>query len=182
MDAKKKRPGPVVQMLRWIGMLILLVFVLFILLQLTGARLTVDGTQMSTSLAHGDTVIVNRIAYLFTDPARFDIVAFPFAYQEDTFYERRVIGLPGETVQITGGTIYINGVGLTMREDLTVPEQGGLASKPVTLGSDEYFVLCDNPSGGSDSREPTVGNVRKQSIIGKVWLRVWPLPRFGLLR
>ena len=182
MKTNKKRPGPVVQMLRWIATLLLLVFVLVVVLQLTGARLVVSGSEMSPSLIGGDTVIINRISYLFRSPKRFDVIAFPFQYQEDTWFERRVVGLPGETIQILDGMIYINGVGIAMEEGLTVPDNGGLASKPITLGQDEYFVLCDNPDGGSDSREPSVGNVKKQSIVGQVWFRVWPFDRIGLVR
>ena len=100
-----------------------------------------------------------------------------------TYYVKRVIGLPGETVQIDlEGNIYINGEILEEdygKEKINFP---GLAVEPITLGDDEYFVMGDNRNNSSDSRDPSVGNIRRSNIIGKAWVRIWPLNKFGVLK
>ena len=84
-------------------------------------------------------------------------------------------------MQIMKGILYINGAAISDDYGNAPMEKSGLASEPVTLGEDEYFVLGDNRNDSSDSREPSVGNISKESIIGKVRLRIWPLSGFGLV-
>ncbi len=136
---------------------------------------------MYPTLNDGDNLIVDKISYHFVDPGRFDIIVFPFRYQEDTFYIKRIIGLPGETVQIQDDLIYING--RELKEEYGYGEIGnpGLASGQITLGRDEYFVLGDNRGNSSDSREPSVGNIARSDIVGRAWFRIWPLSGFGFL-
>ena len=136
---------------------------------------------MSPTLKDKENLILDKISYRFRDPERYEIVVFPPKYKENTYYIKRVIGLPGETVQITGGVIYINGKPLAEDYGWEIMQKGGLASEPVILGEDEYFVLGDNRNNSSDSREPSVGNVSKNSIIGKAWIRIWPISGFGFV-
>ena len=136
---------------------------------------------MLPTLQNGDNLIVDKLSYRFRDPKRFEIVVFPFRYQEDTYYIKRIIGLPGETVQIHDGNIYINGKQLKEDYGRETIRNSGLASEAVTLGEDEYFVLGDNRNNSADSREPSVGNIQKKDILGRAWLRIWPFAQFGLL-
>lgn len=163
----------------WIFYLLLILVMTFLVVHFVGQKTTVHGSSMYPTLADGDHLIVDKLTYQFSNPERYDIVVFPFRYQEDTYYIKRVIGLPGETVQIIGGRIYINGQVLEETFGSELIEKGGLASEPITLGEEEYFVLGDNRNNSSDSREPSVGNIDKNSIIGKARLRVWPLSGFG---
>lgn len=166
----------------WTFYMVLILAATFLLVHFVGQRTTVQGISMYPTLNEGDSLIVDKISYQFSDPKRFDVVVFPFQYQDETYYIKRVIGLPGETVQIKEGSIYINGQPLYEAYGQEVIEKAGLASEPITLGEDEYFVLGDNRNNSSDSREPSVGNVSKKNIIGKAFLRVWPVKKFGLIR
>lgn len=165
--------------------LLVVLGITYLLITYVGQRTVVDGESMETTLSHGDNLIVDKITYRFNDPERFDIIVFPFQYQEDTYYIKRIIGLPGETVQIDmEGNIYINGEILTEsygREIIKV-ENIGRAKDPIVLGEDEYFVMGDNRNNSSDSRTEIVGNIKRDQIIGRAWLRMWPLDDFGVLK
>lgn len=163
----------------------------YFIIRFVGQRTIVEGASMEPTLQGtseidpdkvGDNLIVDKITYRFRDPERFDIIIFPFKY-DGKFYIKRVIGLPGETVQIdTNGVIYINGEVLEEGYGKEVIQNPGRAIEPITLGNDEYFVLGDNRNNSSDSRTEAVGNVRRKDIIGRAWLRIWPLSRFGILQ
>lgn len=148
-------------------------------------RTVVDGSSMEPTLSNEDNLIVDKITYRFKDPERFDIIVFPFQYKENTYYIKRIIGLPGETVQIDEkGNIYIDGEILveSYGREIIQPENIGRASEPITLGDDEYFVLGDNRNNSSDSRYEVVGNIHRKDIIGRAWIRIWPFSKFGLLK
>lgn len=155
----------------------------YLLITFVGQRTSVSGSSMEPTLNNNDQLILDKISYRFSEPKRFDIIVFPFQYKENTYYVKRVIGLPGETVQIDlEGNIYINGEILEEdygKEKINFP---GLAVEPITLGDDEYFVMGDNRNNSSDSRDPSVGNIRRSNIIGKAWVRIWPLNKFGVLK
>lgn len=157
----------------------------WIVIQFVGQRTEVDGSSMEPTLYNGDNLIVDKISYRFRDPERFDIIVFPFKYKEQTYYIKRIIGLPGETVQIDEqGNIYINGEVLMegYGREVIRPECIGRAREPVVLGEDEYFVLGDNRNNSSDSRTEIVGNIKREDIIGRAWMRLWPFERFGILK
>lgn len=146
-----------------------------------GNRTVVDGDSMYDTLSDGDNLIVSRISYLLGEPERFDIVIFPVD-DEETYYIKRVIGLPGETVRIDeDGVIYINEKPL--QEDYgyeTIAlNRIGRAREGVTLGDDEYFVMGDNRNHSMDSRAEEVGNIERTRLKGKAVLRIWPLSSFG---
>ena len=156
--------------------------VTFLIITFVGQRTHVSGESMENTLDNGDQLIVDKITYRFRDPERFDIIVFPFHYKENTYYIKRIIGLPGETVQIADGTIYINGQVLEESYGREVMQDPGIAAEPITLGEDEYFVLGDNRDQSSDSRDPSVGLIHRDEIIGRAWLRIWPLDSFGILK
>lgn len=148
-----------------------------------GQRTRVSGQSMETTLQNGDNLIVDKISYRFHDPARYDIIVFPYKYEENTFYIKRIIGLPGETVQVKDGYTYINGKKLTSdiygRE---VMDEPGIAEEPIKLGKDEYFVLGDNRNHSQDSRDPYVGVLKRSDLLGRAFIRIYPLNKFGVIK
>ena len=163
--------------------LLSVLIVTYLIITFVGQRTEVNGSSMESTLQNGDNLIVDKISYRFSDPKRFDIVVFPFQYEEDTYYIKRIIGLPGEIVQIdTDGVIYINGEVLHESYGLEVIKDPGRAIEPITLGDDEYFVMGDNRNNSTDSRTELVGNVKRSELIGKAWVRIYPFSKFGKLR
>ena len=176
-----------------ISTLLYLLFVLcltWFVITFVGQRTDVDGSSMEPTLTNGDNLIVDKITYRFNDPERFDIIVFPFQYGEDVFYIKRIIGLPGEKVRIDEqGVIYITKVGET--EETFLEESYGMetihannrgrAAQGVVLGEDEYFVMGDNRNNSSDSRLEVVGNIKREDIVGRAWVRIWPFHSFGVL-
>ncbi len=165
---------------------IYLLFVLvitYMIINYVGQRTEVQGSSMEPTLQNEDNLIVDKITYRFHDPKRFDIIVFPFQYEEDTYYIKRIIGLPGETVQIDWeGDIYINGEVLEENYGLEVMQDPGRALEEIELGEDEYFVLGDNRNNSTDSRAEMVGNIHKKDIIGRAWVRIYPFEKFGKLK
>ena len=163
--------------------LIVIVVLTFLMIRYVGQRTRVDGSSMENTLTNGDNLIVDKISYRFHEPERFDIIVFPYQYKEDTYFIKRIIGMPGETVQITDkGEILINGEELVESYGREVIKDPGLASDPITLGEDEYFVMGDNRNYSKDSRFPDVGNIKRADIIGKAWLRIYPFDKIGFIR
>ena len=137
---------------------------------------------MEPKLNNEDNLIVDKISYRFHDPERFDIVVFPFRYEENIFYIKRVIGLPGETIRIDEkGNILINGEILEESYGKEVIQSPGRAYEEIVLADDEYFLMGDNRNNSTDSRDPSVGNVRRDEIVGRAWLRIWPLDQVGFI-
>ena len=135
---------------------------------------------MENTLHNGDNLIVDKLSYRFHDPERFDIIVFPFQFQDNTYYIKRIIGLPGETVQIIDGSVYINNEKLD--DDVygaAAINEAGIAENPLVLGENQYFVMGDNRNMSTDSRNSYVGLVNKNDIIGEAWLCTWPLNHFG---
>ena len=174
--------GIIRELFGWILFIVLVVAASYVVVTFVGQRTQVSGESMETTLADGDHLIVDKISYRFRDPSRYDIVVFPYRYEENTYYIKRIIGLPGETVQIADGTIYIDGSPLEESYGREVMQDPGIAAEPITLGEDEYFVLGDNRNQSSDSRDPSVGLIHRDEIIGRAWLRIWPLNSFGILK
>lgn len=155
----------------------------YLIITYVGQRTQVSGSSMETTLSDGDNLLVDKITYRFSEPKRFDIIVFPFQYDTDTYYIKRIIGMPGETVQIDyDGNIYINGSLLEESYGREMIQNPGRAAEPITLGEDEYFVMGDNRNNSSDSRDPSVGNIHRKDIIGRAWVRIWPFSKFGVLK
>ena len=122
---------------------LLIVLVLtYLIIAFVGQRTVVHGESMENTLYDGDNLIVDKWTYRTHDPVRFDIVVFPYKYEKNTYYIKRVIGLPGESVRIDAyGNIYINDVLLEESYGREAIRDAGLAGNTVYLGADEYFVL-----------------------------------------
>ena len=159
--------------------LILLLIALFIV-TFIGQRTVVDGRSMENTLMDKDNLIVDKISYRFKEPKRFDVIVFP--YQKRNYFIKRIIGLPGETVQILeDGTILINGEVLEENygKEVIRSDRRGTASEPVLLGENEYFVMGDNRNDSMDSRYPNVGPITKDEMIGKAVFRLFPITKIG---
>ncbi len=160
--------------------LLVVLFLTFLFITFVAQKTKVDGPSMMPTLYDKDQLIVDKISYRFTDPKRFDVIVFPYLYEEDTYYIKRVIGLPGETVQIDfDGNIYINGQLLEENYGADVIKNPGIAADPIVLGEEEYFVLGDNRNNSKDSRSEMVGKIKKDDIIGRAIFRIWPFSSFG---
>lgn len=152
----------------------------FLIVKYVGQRTEVIGSSMVPTLEDGNQLITDKITYRFRDPQRFEIVVFPHG-ENNEYYIKRVIGLPGETVRIDpDGVIYINGSALEENYGYGRTQQQELTEE-ITLGEDEYFVLGDNREVSLDSRYAEVGNIPRGIIIGRAWLRLYPFDQFGML-
>lgn len=169
--------------------LLFVVVATLLIIRYVGQRTEVSGASMEDTLHDKDNLIVDKITYRFRDPERFDIIVFPYKYKEDTFYIKRIIGLPGETVQITEeGQILIKGIDEeefhVLEEDYgkEVIKNPGIAAQPIFLSNHEYFVLGDNRNASADSRDPSVGIISGEDIVGRAWVRIWPLDKIEVLK
>lgn len=171
------------ELLGWVVYILVIVGLTYLIITYVGQRTRVSGQSMETTLSDGDNLIVDKISYRFQDPKRYDIIVFPFKYEENTYYIKRIIGLPGETVQVADGYTYIDGELLSSDIYGTeVMDSAGIAQEPVTLGEDEYFVLGDNRNHSSDSRDPSVGVLKRKDLLGKAWIRIYPFDQMGVIR
>lgn len=171
------------ELLGWVVYLLIIVGLTYLIITYVGQRTRVSGHSMETTLSDGDNLIVDKLTYRFKDPKRFDIIVFPFKYEENTYYIKRIIGLPGETVQVVDGYAYVNGELLT--SDVYGAElmaDPGIFASPKTLGEDEYFVLGDNRNHSSDSRDPSVGILTREDLLGKAWVRIYPFDQVGVIK
>lgn len=181
-DYEEKERGILREILSFLVYVAVVVGVTFLIIHFVGQRTYVSGSSMENTLSDGDNLIVDKITYRFSDPQRYDIIVFPFHYADHVYYIKRIIGLPGETVQIVDGDIYIDGEILRESYGREVIKDSGLATEPIELGEDEYFVLGDNRNDSTDSRDPSVGKIHRDEIIGRAWVRIWPLEKIGVLK
>lgn len=166
-----------------IAYIAIIVMLTFLVIHYVGQRTRVKGSSMEPSLSEGDNLIVDKLSYRFHEPERFDVVVFPDENEEGKYYIKRVIGLPGEHVQIDEkGYIFVNGEELKESYGLEIIKSAGLAEQGIDLGADEYFVLGDNRNNSRDSRGEEIGNVHRDDIVGRAWLRIYPFDRIGFVR
>ena len=177
----EKPKGIVKELLGWIVYIAIIIGLTWLIITFVGQRTRVSGHSMEATLHDGDNLIVYKLSYHFREPNRFEIILFPYRHKENTYYIKRIIGLPGETVQVKDGYVYINGEKLDENYGLEVMEDAGIAAEPIELGEDEYFVLGDNRNHSSDSRDPSVGILHRDELIGRAWVRIWPLDSIGVI-
>ncbi len=166
----------------WIFDITVVLIIAFALVHFIGEKTSIIGESMAPTLENDDVVIINKFIFEVSAPNRNDIVVFkPYGNEKLHYYIKRVVGLPGETVQIIDGKLYINGEVLEEKIEVVDIENEGLASKPITLGVDEYFVLGDNRNNSEDSRFAEIGNVNIDDIEGKAWFRISPKNKIGFI-
>jgi len=161
---------------------ILTAFILFIIIRNFVFRVAdVNGHSMQPTLTHGDFVLLSRIRYWFDDPQHGDIIAFPFRGNPSEYYIKRVIGVPGDTIDFRNNRFIVNGE----EEDFEFAQvdtfSGGDTAFPIIVTEGEVFVLGDNRNASKDSRYTEVGLVPKQEMLGRVTFRLWPFARIGLV-
>lgn len=167
---------------KFITELIVVISIAYLFVMNTCSRAIVVGNSMNGLLFDGQTVLINKAAYLYEQPQRYDIIYFcPEGINSSRTYIKRIIGLPGETVQIVEGKVLINGLPLSddINDDMIL--SAGLAAEKITLGEGEYFVLGDNRNNSEDSRFAAVGNISFDNIIGRPWLIISPLQQIRFL-
>lgn len=153
--------------------------VAFVIIHFVGQRTVVLGCSMEPALYDGDNLIVDKISYRFKEPERFEIIVFP--YEDGTYYIKRIIGMPGETVRIDeDGSIYINGERMPESYGKEVIDNPGCARQEIALGEDEYFVLGDNRNNSMDSRDERVGLIQREELIGRALIRIYPFDQIGV--
>ena len=183
IEKEEKKSGALREILSMIGWILFIFCLVFLVTTYVGQRTRVEGHSMEPALSDGDNLIVDKISYRFHDPERFDIIIFPYQWEPNTYYIKRIIGLPGETIQIDDeGNIYIDGEVLQEHYGLERIKNPGSARRPITLGEDEYFVLGDNRNNSEDSRFTQVGVIHRDDIVGRAWLRIYPFDRIGFIR
>ena len=154
----------------WVGECILAFVIGCVLVFYFMTTLSCVGQAMEPTIGSGDQVFVNRFSYTLTGPRQGDVVVFrPNGNVNSHYYMRRVVAVPGDTVQIIEGFVYVNGELYETGIGSEQMDYAGLAEEPVELGDDEYFVMGDNGTAGGDSRDPGTGNVKKEEIRGKAW-------------
>lgn len=156
----------------WIFIVALAVLLAFFLVFTLGMRTTVIGTSMETSLHNGQVVFLNRVVYNILQPSRGDVIAFrPNGNVNAHYSVKRVVAVPGDTVQILNGVLYLNGEPQDEMFDDQIAD-AGVAEDLMKLGEDEYFVMGDNCNSSEDSRSVNLGNIKKEYIVGKVWFHM----------
>ena len=156
------------EIITWLLLIVLTITASYFITTNVFVKTAVAGVSMEPTLMEGQVVIVNKIEYYLKSPKRNDVIVYKQSNREHSYYEiKRVIGLPGETVKIKNGIIYINDEALKEKVKTETIENAGLAEEGIKLDDNEYFVLGDNRNDSEDSRFASVGNVLKNEILGK---------------
>lgn len=177
-DKESKRPfikKIIIEIIIWIVQIAAVIFLAYFIIYYALEKTNMIGNSMETTLKDGDSVIINKFSYRFTDPKRFDVIVFKKSGKEHSYYDiKRIIGLPGERLQLKDGLLYING---EIVEDIIQAEpmtNYGLADEEIVLEENEYFVLGDNRNNSEDSRFASIGNIRRDEIVGEAFIRLKP--------
>ncbi|MCR5580133.1 MAG: signal peptidase I [Pseudobutyrivibrio sp.] len=137
-----------------------------------GKQVECSNASMEPTYETSDILLVNTIAFKFSEPETGDIIAFkPKSNVNASYSVKRVIGTPGDTIYISNGRIYLNDEIYKEKLDVETIENPGIAASPITLLDDQYFVLGDNRNSSEDSRYESVGFVSSEDILGKVWIK-----------
>lgn len=155
----------------WIFGIAVSVLLAFVLVLSVGMKTRVIGVSMEPALYNGQQILINRFLYTISSPKRGDVVVFlPNGNKNSHYYVKRVIAVPGETVQIKEGRVFVNGV--LLEEEFDKIADAGIAENEIRLGSEEYFVMGDNRNSSEDSRSGNIGAVRKELIEGRAWFKM----------
>ena len=156
-----------------VGIVVAVVIVAFLLVFTFFTSVNMAGVSMRPTIEDETNLLINRGRYLFMKPSHNHIVAFEsLSNEQDTIYVKRVVAVPGDTVVIKGGRLFVNGEKYDDVADTESITYSGLAETQLTLGEDEYFVLGDNRNNSEDSRYQSIGLISKKQIKGKVWFKL----------
>ena len=161
------------EVIAWMIQICAVIFMAYVCVAFFGVRSNVVGQAMSDTLDNGDQVLINKFVYMISNPKSDDVIVFlPNGNEKSHYYIRRVIGVPGDKIQIKDGAVYVNGNLYNEKIDVAAMEEAGIASEEMKLGEDEFFVLGDNRNNSEDSRYANIGNVKREHIIGQAWFCV----------
>ena len=168
---KKISQAAVREIFSWIFGILASVFIAAAASFFFGMTIEVVGISMEPSLYNGQTILVNRFLYILSSPRRGDVVVFlPNGNEKSHYYIKRVVGVPGDTLSIQDGVLYVNGLESEwVTEKILDP---GIAGNSYVLESGEYFCIGDNPNNSEDSRSANIGPVREENMIGKAWFHM----------
>lgn len=176
---RKRRKSRTLVILSWVLEVVVAIVLAYIITNVVLERSAVLGDSMSPTLNDKESIVINRMIYKFSDPERGDVIVIKQNSREHDFYDvKRVIGLPGDNIQIKDGEVYVNG---ELYKEIVNCEKmliAGLAKENIQLEENEYFVLGDNRNNSEDSRFANIGMIIRENIIGKAWLRLSP---FGIV-
>lgn len=171
------------EIVAWIVEIAIVLAIAFVFVFFFGMRTSVVGQSMAETLDNGDQILVNRFIYKVVGPKANDVVVFlPNGNEKSHYYVKKVVGVPGDTIQIKDGKVYINGAEAEEKIDVSAIEDAGLAADAITLEEDEYFVLGDNRNNSEDSRYANIGNIKREYLVGKAWFVLTTGDRFGFIR
>lgn len=168
------------ELFQWAAVLVIAVALALFINAFLIINAQIPSGSMENTIMTGDRVFGNRLAYTFKDPERFDIIIFKYPDDESQLFIKRIIGLPGETVEIRDGHIYINGSD-TPLEDVETKEPMEGSFGPYTVPEGCYFVMGDNRNNSRDSRYWEHTFVTEDEILGKAVFRYWPLNKMKFL-
>lgn len=182
-EKRRAKHSIIKNILLWTFQILVVILFAYVLVYFFGQSRTNIGQSMDVTLSGGDTVLLNTLIYQVGSPKRGDVIAFkPNGSGTGHSSIKRVIGLPGETIQIKDGMIYIDGEVYLEKKSYPVITNPGMASDGITLGNQEYFVLGDNRNNSVDSRFADVGTVNASYIEGKVWSVLSPSEHRGMVK
>jgi len=158
----------------WTIQIVAVIFMAYVCVSLFGVRTNVVGQAMAETLNNGDEVLINKFIYIVSNPKSGDVIVFlPNGNEKSHYYVRRVIGVPGDKIQIKDGAVYVNGNLYDEKiEGIAAMEEAGIAAEEIKLEENEYFVLGDNRNNSEDSRYANIGNIKDEYIVGQAWFRL----------
>ena len=160
--------------LKWALQIAIVIFLGFLTVKFVGQTLTIRGESLESTYYDGDVVLVNKLIYKMTEPKQYDMVAFRADNSDGNHYSiKRVVAVPGDSVIITDGVLLVNGQTLDGFPAFSQIDSPGLAKEEIILGDDEYFVMGDNCNNSEDSRVVSVGNIKRENMIGKVQMKLY---------
>ena len=167
----------------WVFEIACVCFIAFLIVTFFGHRVSVIGESMEPGLSNGDVTMINRLVYDARSPRRGEVVAFkPNGNDGSHYYIKRIIGLPGETLEYKDGKLFADGKEIKEKYSATEMKELGVLEEPVTLDTNEFFVLGDDRQSSEDSRDVNMGNVKRSEIEGKVWFVISPMKHLGFVK
>lgn len=179
-DSKAKESSWVKELLQWAGVFAGAFILALLINRFLIVNAQIPSGSMEDTIMTGDRIFGNRLTYLVSDPERFDIIIFKYPDDESQLFIKRIIGLPGETVEIHDGNIYINGSSEPL-QDVSIKEPMIGNYGPYTVPEGCYFVMGDNRNDSKDSRFWEHTYVSRDEILGKAFFRYWPFDSIGTI-
>lgn len=168
---KKFSNETITEIISWVGIFVFAIFLSYVTVRALGSRIVIAGDSMEPALYNRQVVYVDKVTYNVKAPGRGEVVVFtPNGNRNQLYSVKRVVAVPGDSVQISGGVLYVNGEEEDRYTDSIA--DAGIAADEFTLDTDEFFVMGDNPNSSEDSRSANIGPVLREQIDGKAWLHM----------